>query len=455
VLFKFLPLAEVGRFSWVMAIMIFAGLILDLGISPALTREFSQHKTPLWVVFRQASWIRFPGFLLSLLLFGAWIVMRKPEFELGAALLLAGLGLSVRTCATVFTAWLYAVERQPAANTVSALSSFGRLVVGVGLIAIYRSTNVAGLFAALVAVEVLGAATAWTLCHRVQNEIPSILASPEAYENAFAGVRSRLRAVGLSFGAITVLAAIQNRLDWLLVSYFLSVRSLALYSMANKCFEVSRTLVALALSSAFPWMCREKGDCGPGLGIFFKGILVGSGLIGLAGALVGPEVLSLIWGQKYAGSEAAVRLLMLGAIPATFDGIVYHLLIANGTERFIVRASIVVTCIQVGVDVLLIPIWGIQGAVAGMFAMIVAVGILYGVRARRQLKALGWYWTLFPLFLPVGGLLIIRTQVGVWHCVLFGLCFWALASGYALFRDDRALFRSLGLTDKLVNDRAN
>jgi O-antigen/teichoic acid export membrane protein len=454
VLFKFLPLTGVGRFSWVMAVMVFVGLILDLGISPALTREFSQHKTALWVVFRQAARVRFPGFLLSLLLFGVWIVARKPESELGAALLLGSLGLAVRTFTTVFAAWLYAVERQPAANFVSALSSLGRLVVGVALIGIARSTDVAWLFAALLLVEVFGAATAWALCHRVLKETPCILASPGTYENDFAGVPSRLRAVGLSFGAITVLAAVQNRLDWLLVSYFLSVKALALYSMANKCFEVARTLVALALSSAFPWMCREKGQCGPGLGIFFTGLLVGSVFIALAGALVGPEALSLIWGQKYAGSEAAVRLLMLLAIPATFDAIAYDLLVASGAERFIVWASIVATCIQVGLDVLLIPRWGIQGAVAGMFAAIVAVGILFGIRARRQLRALGWYWTLFPLFLLVGGLLIIQTEAVVWHRVLFGLCLWALASSYALFRDLNGLLRSIGLKPKLANDRA-
>jgi len=439
VLFKYLPLTGVGRFSWVMAIMVFAGLILDLGISPALTREFSRHKTPLWVVFRQASWIRSPGFLLSLLLFVAWSVASKPEFELGAALLLAGLALAIRTCTTVFTAWLYAVERQPAANFVTALSSFGRLVLGVGMIGIARSTDVAWLFAALLLAEVLGTATGWALCDRVQKQTQPSLASLETYESDFTGVRSRLRAVGLSFGAITGLSAIQNRMDWLLVSYFLSVKALALYSMANKWYEVATKLTALALVSGFPWMCREKGQCGPGLGIFFKGLLVGSGFIGLAGAFVGPEVLSLIWGEKYAGSEAAVRLLMLAAIPATFDAILYHLLIANGAERFIVRAAIVATCIQVGVDVLLIPRWGIQGAVVGMFAMIVAVAVLYGIRARRQLKVLGWYWTLFPLLLPLGGLLIIQTQVVVWHRILFGLCLWALASGYPLFCDGKRL----------------
>jgi len=453
-LFKFLPLAEVGRFSWVMAVMVFVGLFLDLGISPALTREFSQHKTPLWAVFWQTFWVRFPGLLLSLVLFIVWLLVRTPEAGFRAALFLAGLQQLVRTFTTVFTAWLYAAERQPLANLVSALSSVGRLGVGLGLLAISQSTNVALLFAALVGVEVFSSVIAWVLCHRVMRSTVPIPPRWGAAEVQNAALRSRLRTVGFSFGAITALVAIQNRLDWLLVSYFLSNKALGLYSMANKLYEVARTLVALALSSVFPWMCREKGQCPTGLGVFFKGGLVVFGFIALAGALVGPEVLALMWGQKYAGSEAAIRLLMLGAAPAAFDAIIYHLLIAGGSERFIVWASILATCIQVGLDVLFIPKWGIQGAVGGMVALIVAVGVLYGVGARRQLKALGWYWTLLPLLLAVGGFLIIWTNNVLWHRALLGLCLWVLTAGYPLYLDRSAVFQSIGLRPKLANERS-
>jgi len=145
---------------------------------------------------------------------------------------------------------------------------------------------------------------------------------------------------------------------------------------------------------------------------------------------------------------------MLGAAPAAFDAIIYHLLIAGGSERFIVWASILATCIQVGLDVLFIPKWGIQGAVGGMVALIVAVGVLYGVGARRQLKALGWYWTLLPLLLAVGGFLIIWTNNVLWHRALLGLCLWVLTAGYPLYLDRSAVFQSIGLRPKLANERS-
>lgn len=451
VLFKFLPLAGVGRFSWVMAVMVFVGLVLDMGISPALTREFSQHETSLWPVFWQSSRIRFPGFVLSLLLFAGWVLLRRPQFGLGAAVLLAGLQQVLHAFNTVFAAWLYAAERQPLANLVSAVFSAGRLCVSVGLLVVAGSTNVALLFAALVAVEAFGLGLAWALSQRVAPGSKARSQQLDAECGELPGLRSRLKAVGLSFGAITVLAAVQNRLDWLLVSYFLSVEALALYSMANKWYEVANNLVTLALSSAFPWMCREGGQCGPGMRVYFKCVLAGSALIGLGGAVAGPEVLSLIWGQKYAGSETAIRLLMLGTIPATFGAIVYRFLIADGSERFIVWVSAVATFIQVGLDVLLIPRWGIQGAVAGMLALVVAVAVLYAYGARHQLEALGRYWALFPLLLAGGGFFIIWSHLVLWGRAALGLCLWVLTSGYPVYREGTAVFQSIGPKLGLAN----
>jgi O-antigen/teichoic acid export membrane protein len=452
VLFKFVPLAGVGEFSWVMAVMVFVGLILDLGISPALTREFSQHRTAMRVVLRHASLLRLPGLAVSLILFLAWIVAKKPQSHLEVAMLLAGAGLAVRTCTGVLTAWLYSEERQPEANLMGALSSAGRLVAGFGLILVARCADIGWLFAALLVVELLGWVTAWALCHRVVEgrTRPRIASQPDA--GSVTGVHLRLRAVGISFGLITVLMACQNRLDWLLVTHFLSVKALALYSMANKCWEVARTAVGLALSSVFPWMCRERGAVPPGLKVFYKALLVGSGFIALAGALVGPELLSLIWGSKYAGSETAVRLLMASAAAAALCSMLYLVLIANGSERFIIWATTVATSIQVGLDVILIPRWGIAGAVAGMLALLAVVFVLYTVRLWPQLKTLGLYWTLYPLLPMLAGALVMHWHLSLWPRAALGLCFWLVASAFPLHGDYGALFELFRVKSKLANE---
>jgi O-antigen/teichoic acid export membrane protein len=452
VLFKLFPLAGVGEFSWVMAVMVFVGLILDLGISPALTREFSQHRTALRTVFWQASRLRLPGLLLNLVLFGIWVAGKRPQFELQAAMLLAGTGMAVHACTGVFTSWLYAQERQPEANFVTVLSSACRLVMGVGLIRIARCTNLDWLFGGLLLVEAICSGAGWMLCHRPMPEKARAVVSSQPGASNPIGLRSRLRSVGISFAVITVLAALQNRLDWLMVSHFLSVKALALYSMANKCWEICRTLINLALSSAFPWMCRERGQVSPGLAVFYKGLLAGSGLITLAGALIGPETLSMFWGQKYAGSDAALRLLMLSVAAMAFNSVLYYLLVAGGSERFIIWPMAIGTAAQVGVDVVLIPRWGILGAVAGMLAQIGSIGVVYAYRAWPQLRALGLYWTFFPVSLGAAGLLIAESHLGLWHRAAIGLCLWLAASFCPMYRQHRALFQAIILKPRAADE---
>lgn len=445
-LFTFLPLSEVGRFSWVMAVMAFVSVVLDLGISPALTREFSQHKTPFWLVFRQAFWVRTPGGFLSLLLLAVWLVAGRPDTALGMAVFLAGLDQLVRSLAAVFTAWLRAMERQLIANMLTAISAAGRLGVGVGLIWMAGVTAVPSLFAALLVVELLGCAAAWMLSEHVRRQTTSVHPEPEtAAGNDQAELRARLRATWLNFGAITLLTVLQNRLDWLMVSYFLSKEALGQYSMANKCYEVAMTLVGLAVASAFPWMCRVRGQHSAGLGVFLKGVLVGGGFLALAGALIGPEVLRLLWGQKYAAGEVAIRLLLLGAVVAIFDTLAYHLLLAKGSERFILVATIVATALQAALNVLLIPRWGIQGAVAGMLGLIMAVTVLYLYGAWTELRSFGWGLVLFPCLLAVAGSLILRASLDPLPRTVLGLCLWMAASAGLLYTHRRGLGQMTGL----------
>ncbi len=429
-LFTFLPLPDVGQFSWVIAVMAFVGLLVDLGISPALVREFAQDNTGFSQKFRAVLKVRVRTSGVCVAAFGVWWVALKPDPGLAVAVILAGLGQLVRAATGVFAAWLRGVEQQPLASSISGVSSVGRLAVAAALFRMEMVVPVADLFAGLLLVDGLALGAAWAAWVRLKDRVPrtaplGLSCLPQHGETAF---EKRLRSAGWTFLGISGLTVLQNRLDWLMLAYFWSDRVLAPYALANKCYEAVQLLGGISLVAIYPRLARTNGKVKGALPFFLKLVLVGGGLVGLGGALLGPEILRVLWGSKYAVGDATIRILMLASIPAVFAGISYYVLVARGAERFVLLATILTTALQAGLNVALVPSLGTAGAVAGMIALVTSVSVVYACKAWSESRRLGLELAAYAATLGVSGALLLLTVPAVLARVALGLAVWMLGS---------------------------
>jgi O-antigen/teichoic acid export membrane protein len=134
------------------------------------------------------------------------------------------------------------------------------------------------------------------------------------------------------------------------------------------------------------------------------------------------------------------------------DAIAYQLLIAKGSERLVLLSTIVASGMQASANLIFIPWWGIQGAVFGMFVLIVVVGIFYLYGARRELNALSAGLVLYSLFLTVSGWLVVESSMEILQRVMVGFGLWILASFSLLYADRRMVLKlsdlGYGITDE-------
>ncbi|MEO0137833.1 MAG: oligosaccharide flippase family protein [candidate division WOR-3 bacterium] len=405
-IFKFLPLEQVGKFSWVMAIMVIVNALLDLGISPAMIRGFSQDNIPFDRVLAWSFLFRIPIVLVLIIALLLWITIKTPSIELIISVILAGFMFFIRTFTSVVISKLRAAEYQVLANSVTFSIALGWLLSGIILTIVLQKTEITYIFLSLFTVEVLVLVCSLITLKKLKIPISSSLLSIELAKSDF---NIRLSKIGLVFGFITLFTALQNRLDWLLIKNFLKDADLARYSVANKWYETILVLIGPSLTAIFPRMCRGKNQKDYSLITFLKILTLWGGGLSLMGALIGPEILRVLWGQKYVDSEYIIRLFFLGAIISIFDSICYSSLIANGKEKFILVSTVIVTLIQTVANIFWIPRMGIMGATYGMLLLINLTSIAYGYVVCIHLKVLPLSLYFYSIILTLVGLLVLQT----------------------------------------------
>jgi O-antigen/teichoic acid export membrane protein len=78
--------------------------------------------------------------------------------------------------------------------------------------------------------------------------------------------------------------------------------------------------------------------------------------------IVAPIVVPLLFGATFAGSVAALRLLLPGIVFSSATKFLAGLVVQRGYQKFNLYATMVGAIITIVLDLLLIPIWGILGA---------------------------------------------------------------------------------------------
>jgi O-antigen/teichoic acid export membrane protein len=94
-----------------------------------------------------------------------------------------------------------------------------------------------------------------------------------------------------------------------------------------------------------------------------------------------PEiVLNFIFGQDYALSANVLRILSLGLIIHNFVGPCGATLISMGHPRFVMFASSIAAILNIGLNVLLIPSFGIEGAAIASAGSLILVNIIKSMK---------------------------------------------------------------------------
>lgn len=99
----------------------------------------------------------------------------------------------------------------------------------------------------------------------------------------------------------------------------------------------------------------------------------------------GEDILGIIYGDAFRAAATALTILCLAQVVNSFFGIVWPLLVMTGHERAGMWGLFAASLINVGLNMVLIPPYGIEGAAVGTGASIIVWNVLFWIFALRRL----------------------------------------------------------------------
>jgi O-antigen/teichoic acid export membrane protein len=180
-----------------------------------------------------------------------------------------------------------------------------------------------------------------------------------------------------SIGIIQITNTVYLKLDTIILSLFLTSRSVALYGVATAIVAFFLVIPNMYMTSLVPIMAVAKLDEMPGIlqraisNMSAIGSLVAAGCI-----CTGSGVVHLLAGTKFAGSATALSILSLSVILTAVSSVFGYALFAQDRHHRMVIVSVIVLFFNGGLNALVIPRYGVNGSAWAMIAseFIVLVG---------------------------------------------------------------------------------
>jgi len=374
----FLP-AQFGRYSIVSALILVVGMVADAGTTVAITKHVSQHPEDSDALLAGTAWF---SVLLGLaaavvaILFAA--AAGYPQVIV-VDVVIAAAGLPFDA---VLTSVIGALDgRGRVAERAWVSSGRVALVAAGGLVAIALGWGIRGAIVAIaiappvLLVGTLPLARRW----KVWWSRPRV-----------DGARSRrLLRQAMPFAIVGIINVFILRFDVLLISLLTNERQVALYDVATRSIEGVAYLGAVLGAPLMVVLSRRLGvGDREGAQRAMSAACRASWVLGLglAAVIIGARtpIISALFGHAYRDAEMALALLAL-QLPLLFvTGLQGTALAAGTDEAGLVRVSLLVGLVTVGLDCIVVPLSGANGAAAVMVVVRIVALTAFALRLRRS-----------------------------------------------------------------------
>jgi O-antigen/teichoic acid export membrane protein len=179
--------------------------------------------------------------------------------------------------------------------------------------------------------------------------------------------RGGLRLVKLSLPLAGTLLVnyLYFRLDILLLSWMKTDVAVARYSLAYRVLEGLMVLPSYVMLALFPTIARQQDDPGAlrkTLGLALAGLEAAALPMAALMAIFASEIIVLLGGSKYSTAAPVLALLALALAISYVSGVFGNTLLALGRQRMTLLLSLPVLVVNLGANLVLIPLLGINGA---------------------------------------------------------------------------------------------
>lgn len=230
----------------------------------------------------------------------------------------------------------------------------------------------------------------------------------------------------LTIGTSQALGLLNYNFDSVLLGFLTSARTVGLYNAAYKPVTIALALPLTYFVGLFPALSRTHAESRDAFRALVERSLRLAGLmaapLAAGGTLLAAPVIALLFGANYAESALVLPVLIWSAVFVILRGSYRHALTAAGHQALDLRCAMVSTGLNVGLNLLLIPRYGMIGAasatVVGDLAWFVLAYAIFQTRV-MPLPALPCLWRPMVAGAAMAGFLWF-TQAASLHWVARG-----------------------------------
>lgn len=198
----------------------------------------------------------------------------------------------------------------------------------------------------------------------------------------------RLIHYGLRFYGVDVITVTAGYLDQIIIAAFLSPAALGAYVVALSLCRLLGVLPSAAETVIFPSVAAQKAKTAiDTVASAVRVLTVINVLSALILALLGPHLIALFFGAKFAASSGPLIVLLIATVPASAVSLLYKGYAGSGRPGIVTIIHGIGLALSFGAMVLLVPHYGTLGA---------AYSVLLSALMRLVLALIG-----MPLFLGV------------------------------------------------------
>ncbi|MCK4753321.1 MAG: polysaccharide biosynthesis C-terminal domain-containing protein [Planctomycetes bacterium] len=179
--------------------------------------------------------------------------------------------------------------------------------------------------------------------------------------------------------------------DNLVLRYFVSMEDIGVYNLGYQFFKGTMILFATLGAYFLPFISQHINDPKKIREYLYhkRPMILFAGAIVIAiGFLLTPKILGMIYGETYIESAAVLRVLLIGTLIYLYN--VFYNPIMNALEKykFIHLTNVVQVLLNVILNIVLIPIYGMIGAAVATVIAYACKAIMFEIYFRLKIKKL-------------------------------------------------------------------
>lgn len=353
VLSRHLDVAGFGAFNYAFAFMFLFLSLNDLGVNTIVVREVSQAPDRAGRIIGAALTLRLAIAMVALA--AAWVTiwLWPMDPSLRRPLTLFALILPLNALNVPAMIFQTAMRFDLAALTTILWRVSGLLLI---LVTVALGMGVTAVLGALLVSEVIGLTVVYVLSRRLVRF---------RLEIDRAEWRVLLRSAA-PVGATLLLAALVNRIDFMMLERMVSLDAVGLYSAAYRVTNMIEKLPLLVMATLYPIMSQLAATDRNRLRDVYRRTVTHFAAaalpIGLLVTFLAPHLTALAFGEDYRAAGVPLRYLVWATVCLYIALTGGNLLISIGRERDSVIALALGAAANIGLNLFFIPWRGIEGA---------------------------------------------------------------------------------------------